>query len=95
LKSKLFITSLLATAFIAHSGQAFAAQYEIKEIAPLEKYRQHFSMGLNDSGTVVGVVRDSFNFPFYLESYLEDTYKTACDLSDAELSSGDFDATST
>lgn len=95
MKSKLFITSLLATAFIAHSGQAFAAQYEIKEIAPLEKYRQHFSMGLNDSGTVVGVVRDSFNFPFYLESYLEDTYKTACDLSDAELSSGDFDATST
>ncbi len=95
MNTKLFIKSVLATALIAQSGQAFAAQYEIKEIAPLDKYRQHFSMGLNDSGTVVGVTRDTFNFPFYLESYLESSYKTLCGLSDSELASGNFDASST
>ncbi|GHB60265.1 hypothetical protein GCM10008107_06870 [Psychrosphaera saromensis] len=94
MNTKLFIKSVLATAFIAQSGQAFAAQYEIKEIAPLDKYKQHFSMGLNDSGTVVGITRDTFNFPFYLESYL-DAYKTSCGLSDSELASGIFDASST
>jgi len=95
LNTKLFIKSVLISALIGQSGQAFAAQYEITEITPLEKYRQHFSMGLNDSGTVVGITRDSFNFPFYLESYLENSYKATCGLSDNELASGDFDASST
>lgn len=94
MNTKLFITSVLASAFIAHSGQALAAQYKVTEITPLDEYRQHFSMGLNDSGTVVGVVRDRFNFPFYNESYIAN-YKTSCGLSDSEIASGQFDASST
>ena len=94
MNTKLFIKSVLLSALIAQSGQAFAAQYEVKEIASLDKYRQHFSTGLNDSGTVVGITRDVFNFSFYLESYLE-SYKASCQLSDDELVSGDFDASST
>jgi hypothetical protein len=86
---------VLAAALVCHSGQTFAAQYEIKEITPLDEYRDYFSMGLNDSGTVVGIARDKFNFQFYNESYLESGYKSSCGLSDSEIASGNFDASST
>jgi hypothetical protein len=86
---------VLASTLICHSGQSFAAQYEIKEISPLDQYREYSSMGINDSGTVVGIASDKFNFQFYNESYIENSYKSACGLSDSEVASGSFDASST
>ena len=95
MNTKLFVTSALASTLICHSGQTLAAQYEIKELSPLEQYREYSSMGINDAGTVVGIASDKFNFQFYNESYLETGYKSSCGLSDSEVASGNYDASST
>lgn len=93
MKYKLLTISILSGVFL--SGQnALAATYQVTEIAPLEQYRQHFAMDINDNGQVLGVVRDSFNFPFYLEDYLTELNASglSCDVSEEERSSGQFDA---
>lgn len=93
MKYKLLTISILSGVFL--SGQdALAAKYQVTEITPLEQYRQHFAMDISDNGQVLGVVRDSFNFPFYLEDYITGlgTGGISCDVSEEEQSSGNFDA---
>lgn len=87
--------SILSGIFLT-SQDAMAAKYQVTEITPLEDYRQHFAMDIGDNGQMLGVVRDSFNFPYYLEEYLNDlTYSNvSCEVSDEELSSGVFDVAS-
>lgn len=63
--------SILSGIFLT-SQDAMAAKYQVTEITPLEDYRQHFAMDIGDNGQMLGVVRDSFNFPYYLEEYLND-----------------------
>lgn len=72
-----------------------AATYEIKEIQTLDNYRQHFAMGLNDNGTVLGVVRDRFNYPIYMDSYLFSNSELAtCSYSAEEVTNLELDAVS-
>lgn len=79
-------------------GHVEAAKYRVEEVISKDNYRQSFAIDINNAGGVIGSVRDSFNFPFYVENYLTaDTsaLRVNCGLSDAELTSGDFDSTST
>lgn len=79
-------------------GQVNAAKYTINEVSQSENYRQSFALDINNSGKVIGAARDSYNFPFYIEPYLSSetgSFQGYCALSDAELSSGDFDSSST
>lgn len=87
--------SIVSGIFLA-SQDAMAAKYQVTEITPLENYRQHFAMDIGDNGQMLGVVRDSFNFPYYLEDYLTDiAYNgVSCEVSDEELSTGVFDVAS-
>ena len=93
MKYKLLTISILSSVFLS-GHNASAATYEVTEIAPLEKYRQHFAMDVNNNGEVLGVVRDSFNFPFYLEDYITNLTAggVSCEVSDEEFSSGNFDS---
>lgn len=78
-------------------GQANAAKYDIKEVYSADKYRQSFAIDIDNQGTLIGAVRDSFNFPIYVEAYLTaetGPFRTYCALSDAELTSGEFDSSS-
>lgn len=93
MKYKLLTISILSSVFLT-SQDALAAKYQVTEITPLEQYRQHFAMDISDKGEVLGVVRDSFNFRFYLESYLTNlnTAGVSCGVSTDEQASGNFDA---
>ena len=87
--------SLLSIALFGGIATANAETYSVKELGQFEDYRQHFSLDLNNNGDVVGIVRDSFNFPFYLADYLTkdpSDLKTICAVSDTELASQQFDA---
>lgn len=78
-------------------GQANAAKYDIKEVYSGDKYRQSFAIDIDNQGTLIGAVRDSFNFPIYVEPYLTaetGPFRSYCALSDAELTSGEFDSSS-
>ena len=93
MKLKLLTTSILAGVLFA-SQNTYAAKYLVKEVTPLDQYRQHFAMNISDNNQLVGAVRDSFTPTFYLEDYLYTlTYRGfTCDVSEAEVNSGDFDA---
>lgn len=95
MKYKLLTISILSGILLT-SQDAAAAKYKVTEITPLEDYRQHFAMDIGDNGQLLGVVRDSFNYPFYLEQYLRDltVSNVSCNVSDEELSTGVFDANS-
>lgn len=89
------VLSISILASMLASFSATSATYQVTEIQPLEEYRQHFAMDISDSGQIVGVARDSFNFPYYLESYLPLlTLGTgqSCDVSEEEFTTGVFDS---
>lgn len=91
-----FSKSAIGLAVVLAGANASAATYEVKEIPNVKQHRQHFSMGLNDQGDVVGIARSSTNYPFYLENYLIDesaTLRVNCGIDDTEVSTGEFDAT--
>lgn len=93
-----FKHSSFFAAIMMASSVVSAEKYEIIEITPNQKFKQHFAMGMNDLGDVVGLARDSFSFPFYLDTYITTenaALRNRCDISQAELDSGNFDATST
>jgi len=84
--------SILSGLFLSSQG-ALAAKYQVKEIGATDSYRHHFAIDLNDQGELIGVVRDSFNFPFYEENYLTalTVNGLSCDVTDEEMSTGNYD----
>lgn len=86
---------MFAAAISVQTSQA--ATYQITEITPSDDFKQHFGKAIGDDGTVVGVMRDQFNFPIYPEEYLSTmTYNgISCSVSDEEIGTGNFDAFST
>ena len=97
MNKKTFSKSLLSVALLVGLDSANAETYSITEVGQFDGYRQHFAVGLNNNGEIVGVVRDSFNFPFYSEEYLSDEdvpLKDVCELSDTEIATGNFDSDS-
>lgn len=91
MKYKLLTISILSGVFLS-SQDALAAKYKVTEVPQLSEYKQHFAMDINDSGEVLGVARDRFNFPYYIESYLDNL--SGCGVTDEEKTSGKFDAAS-
>lgn len=91
MKLKLLTTSIL-TGVLLTSYSAVAAKYKVTEITPLDKFQLHYAVDIGDNGQVVGEARGVYAPKFYLEDYLS-TF--ACDLTDEELSSGQFDLAST
>lgn len=93
-----FSKSAVALSLMMATGTIQAAKYEVTEIPNVEQYKLQFTTGLNDLGEVVGISKDSINFPFYLEEYLtisNTSLRLACSVDDTEAATGEFDAAST
>ena len=88
---------MVSAALCLGIGQVQAAVYSVTEVASPDKYEQHYAMGLNESGQMVGVARGGYNFQFLMEDYIteENSYfRSTCFISDEEVSTGELDISS-
>ncbi|MCJ8273021.1 MAG: DUF3466 family protein, partial [Psychrosphaera sp.] len=60
---KRFNYSLIAGALALTSGGSIAETYKIIDLDGVENTRHSFAIGLNNTGGVVGISTDHFNFP--------------------------------